>query len=122
MARFVNMENYRSTSEMVNKVATDYWVYGDGFGKPQNAFFISRGGYDLNSLQKAGEPEGLIWAESDLKLHFRFSEFLDHEYFHRDTYLQARFAEQVFVQNNTLWKGIGFTPHGIRSKFRCARK
>jgi len=25
MARFVNMENYRSTSEMVNKVATDYW-------------------------------------------------------------------------------------------------
>ena len=33
MARFVNMENL-SVSEIVNKV----------FGKPQNAFFISRGG------------------------------------------------------------------------------
>ena len=28
-ARYVNMENYRSNSEMVNKVATDYWIYGE---------------------------------------------------------------------------------------------
>ena len=49
--------------------------------------------------------------ETDLKLHFRFSEFLDCKYFHRDTNLQASIAEQVFVQNNTLWKGLGFTPH-----------
>ena len=38
-AKYVNMENYRS-SEMVNKVATDYWIYGeygDGFGKLQNS-------------------------------------------------------------------------------------
>jgi hypothetical protein len=37
MARLVNMDN-RSVSEMVNKVATVYWIYGDhgdGFGKPQ---------------------------------------------------------------------------------------
>ena len=40
------------------------------------------GGDDLLSLQEAGEPEGLIWAESDLKLHFCFSEFLDCKYFH----------------------------------------
>ena len=41
------MENYRSNSDMVNKVTTDYWIYGeygDGFGKPLNAFFTSRGG------------------------------------------------------------------------------
>ena len=40
-----------------------------------------------------------------------FPEFLYCKYFHRDTYLQARLAEQVFVQNNKLWKGLGFIPH-----------
>ena len=45
-ARSVNMEN-RSTSEIINKVAKNHWIYGeygDGFGKPQNAFFTPRGG------------------------------------------------------------------------------
>ena len=28
-ARYVNMENCRSNSEMVNSVATDYWIYVD---------------------------------------------------------------------------------------------
>ena len=40
-ARFMNMENH-SISEMVNKVATEYWIYGeygDGFGKPKILFF-----------------------------------------------------------------------------------
>ena len=73
-ARYVNMGNYRSNSDMVNKVATDYWIhseYGDGFGEPLNAFFTQKGGgEDLHSLQKAGEPENLIWAKSDLKLSF----------------------------------------------------
>ena len=65
------MENKRSNSDMVNKVATDYWIYSeysDGFGKPLNAFFTPREGDDLRSLQNAGEPEGLIWAKSELKL------------------------------------------------------
>ena len=62
-------------------------------------------------LQKSGEPEGLIWAESDLKPHFHFSEYLDCKYVHRDKNLQARLSEQVFVQNNTMLKGLGFTPH-----------
>ena len=108
------MENYRFNSEMLNSVATDYWIYveyDDGFGKPQNAFFKPKKGDDLRSLQKVGKPEVLIWEKSDLKLHLRFPEFLDCKYFHRDTNLQARLAEQVFVQNNTLWKGLGFTPH-----------
>ena len=38
------------------------------------------------SLQKACEPEGLIWAKSDLK---------------------------VFVKSNTLWTGLGFTLHQL---------
>ena len=70
---------------MVNKVATDYWIYGeyaDGFCKPENAFFAPRERDDLRSLQKAGEPEVLIWAKSD-------------------------------KPNNTLWKGLGFTPHQL---------
>ena len=62
---------------MVIKLATDYWIYGeygDGFGKSLNAFFTPREGDDLHSLQKASEPENLILA--DLKLNFRFTEFL----------------------------------------------
>ena len=101
-ARFMNMEKC-SVSEMVNMVATEYWIYGeyrDGWG-----------GDDIYSLRKAGEPEGLVRAESDLKAHFCFSEFLDCNYVHRDTNLQARLSEKIFVQNNTIGKGLGFTPH-----------
>ena len=111
------MEN-RSVSEKVNKVATEIWIYGeyeDGFGKPENAFFTPKRGDDLHSLRKAGEPEGLVWEESNFKPRFRFSEFMDCKYVHRDTNLQARLSEQIFVQNNIMWKGLGFTPHQIVS-------
>ena len=57
---YVNMEKYRSKSDMVNKIATDCWIYGEygtSLGKPLNAFFTPREGDDLHSLQKAGEPE-----------------------------------------------------------------
>ena len=86
---------------------------GDGFGKTLNAFFTQREGDDLHSLKKSSEPEGLICAKMDLKLNFRFTEFLDCKNFHRDANIQARLAEQVFVQNNTLWTGLGFTPHQL---------
>ena len=46
-ARYVHMENYRSNSDMVNKVATDYWIYceyGNGLVKPLNTFFTIKGG------------------------------------------------------------------------------
>ena len=46
--------------------------------------------------------------ESDFKPHFCFSEFLDCKYVNRDTNFQAR---QIFVQNNTMWKVLEFTPH-----------
>ena len=107
------MENYRFNSEMLNSVATDYWIYveyDDGFGKPQNAFFKPKKGDDLRSLQKAGKPEVLIWEKSDLKLHFRFPEFLDCKYFHRDTNLQARLAEQVFVLTTHCGKALVLLP------------
>ena len=54
---------------MVNKVATDCWIYGEygvGFGKPLNAFFTPREGDDLHSLQKAGEPGNIFFLKSTL--------------------------------------------------------
>ena len=74
MARFVDMEN-RFVSETVNKVATEFWIYGeygDGFGKPKNAFFTPKGGDNLQSLRKVGEPEDLVWKESDFEPYFLF--------------------------------------------------
>ena len=74
MPRFVDMEN-RSVSETVNKVAKEFWiygVYGDGFGKPTNAFFTPKGGDNLQSLRKVGEPEDLVWKESDFEPYFLF--------------------------------------------------
>ena len=40
-ARYVNRKKYTSKYDMVNKVATDCWIYGeygDGFGKPLMTF------------------------------------------------------------------------------------
>ena len=41
--------------DMLNKVATDYWIYGeygDGFSKPLNAIFTPREGDDLHNIKK----------------------------------------------------------------------
>ena len=43
----------------------------------------------------------------------QFTEFLDGKHIHRSTDLQARLSEQVFVHNNTLGPGIGYTPHQL---------
>ena len=52
-----------------------------------------------------------IISRSDLKLgEFKF---LDCKHVHRSTDLQARLSEQVFVHNNTLGPGIGYTPHQL---------
>ena len=32
---------------------------------------------------------------------------------HRDTNIQARLSEQVFVHNNSLGPGLGYTPHQL---------
>ena len=101
-ARYVNMEKYRSKLDIVNNVATDcciYGEYGDSFSKPLNDFF--------KQFTKS-MSENLIWAKLDLKL----TEFRDCKNIHRETNIQARLTEQVFVQNNRLWTGLGYyTPH-----------
>ena len=81
--------------------------------KPLNAFFTPREGDGLYNLIKAGESENLIWAKSDLKLDFKYTEFLDCKHFHRDTNIQARLAEHVFVHNNSLGTGLGYTSHQL---------
>ena len=53
-ARYVNSGKY----EMVNKVVTEYWVYGeygDGFGSPINAFFTAEETDDIRRLRQAGQ-------------------------------------------------------------------
>ena len=52
-----------------------------------------------------------MWKESDFESCFCFSELLDCKHVDKDTNLQARLGEQVFIQNNTMWKRLGFTPH-----------
>ena len=71
------MEKHESKYKMLNKVAAEYWIYGeygDGFGKPWNAFFTPREADDLHCLNQAGKSENLNWGRSDLKLdEFKFS-------------------------------------------------
>ena len=44
---------------------------------------------------------------------FKFPEFLDCKNIPSTTDLQMRLSEQVFVCNNTLGPGIGYTPHQL---------
>ena len=92
---YINMEKYESKNDMLNKVATE------------RAMIFTR----------ARKSENLSWGRSDLKL--GELKFLDCKHVHRSTDLQARLSKQVFVHNNTLGPGIGYTPHqlvlGMRS-------
>ena len=113
-ARYVNSRKYESKYEMVNKVVTKYWVYGeygDGFGTPRNAFSTAEETDDICRLHQAGRSENLKCGRSDLKLgKFKFPEFLDCKHEPRTTDLQMRLSDQVFVRNDTLGPGIGYTP------------
>ena len=102
---------------MINKVVTEYWVYGeygDGFGTPRNAFFTAEETDNIRHLRQAGRSENLKLGRSDLKLgKFKFPEFLDCKNIPSTTDLQMRLSEQVFVCNNTLGPGIGYTPRQL---------
>ena len=102
---------------MISKVVAEYWIYGeygDGFGTPRNAFFTKEEADNIRRLRQAGSPENLKWGRSDLKLgEFKFLECLDCKHAHRTTDLQMRLSEQVFVHNNTLGPGTGYTPHQL---------
>ena len=103
--------------DMINQVVTEYWVYGEygeGFGTPRNAFFTSDETDDIRRLRQAGRSENLKWGRSDLKLgKFKFSDFLDFKDIPWTTDLQWRLSERIFVYNNAVGPGIGYTPHQV---------
>ena len=97
-SRYVNSRKYESRYDMVNKVVTEYWVYGEyseGFGTPRNAFFTTEETDDIRGLRHAGRSENIEWGRSYLKLG------------------KIRLSEQIFVCNSTLGPGIGYTPHQL---------
>ena len=113
--RYVNKNKYKSRYDILNHVVTEYWVYGEfgeGFGMPKNAFFTTDKTDDIWRLHRAGRSENIKWGRSDLKLgKFKFSDFLDCTDISNTTDLQFRLSERIFVYNNTLGPGIGYTPH-----------
>ena len=98
---------------MLNHVALEYWSYGesgDGFGMLRNAFFTADPTDDIQSLRRAGRSDSIKWGRSDLKLgKFRFLDFLDCTDCAKINNLGARLPERVFVYNNLLSPGTGYT-------------
>ena len=81
---------------------------------PKNAFFTTDETDDIRCLRHAGRSENIKWGRSDLKLgKFKFSDFLDCKGIPSTTDLQFRLSERIFVYNNTLGPGIGYTPHQV---------
>ena len=102
---------------MLNHVVTENWVYseyGEGFDMSKNAFFTTDETDDIRRLRHAGRPENIKWGRSDLKPgKFKFSDFLDCAGIPSTTDLQFRLSERIFVHNNMLGPGIGYTPHQV---------
>ena len=123
MARYVNRNKFESRYEMLNFVALEYWSYGengDGFGMARNAFFTADPTDDIQSLHRTGRTNGIKWGRSDLRLgKFRFSDFLDCTDCAEVKNIGGRLSERVFVYNNLLNPGTGYTPqqlvYGINS-------
>ena len=79
---------------------------------PKNAFFTTDETNDIQRLHHPGRSENIIWGRSDFKLgKFKFSDFLDCTDISKTTDLQLRLSERIFVYNNTIGPGIGYTPH-----------
>jgi hypothetical protein len=115
---------------MLNSVALELWAHGEdgnGFGVPTNAFLTPDPTDDIQKLCLTGKQDGIIWARSDLKLSkFRFSDCLDftkgkNPGMKGSPPSNLRIAEKVFVLNNLIKPGTGYTPHqltyGITSGF-----
>ena len=81
---------------------------------PKNAFFTAETTDDIQRLHHAGRSENIRWDRSDLKLgKFKFSDFLKSTDISDTTDLQFRLSERIFVYNNTLGPGIGYTPQQV---------
>ena len=68
---------------------------------------------DIQRLRRTGRKNGIKWGRSDLKLgKFQFSDFLD-----RTNYKYSpshhKLSERVFVYNNLLNPGTGYTPQQL---------
>ena len=106
---------------MLNRVALDLWIYGEngnGFGVPRNSFFTPDPTDDIQKLRQTGKKDDRIWARSDLKPgEFWFSDCLD--FTKRNPGMQGQFpshlrmSAKVFVYNNLIKSGTGYTPHQL---------
>ena len=62
----------------------------------------------------ATQTENIRWDRSDLKLgKFKFFDFLDCTDISDTTDLQFRLSERIFVYNNVLGPGTGYTPQQV---------
>ena len=81
---------------------------------PRNAFFTAVPTDDIQRLHRAGRSDSVKWGRSDLKLgKFQFSNFLDCTDCAEINNLGFRLSERVFVYNNLLSPGTGYTPHQL---------
>ena len=82
----------------------------------QGTLFLHCNGGDWckQHLRHAGRSENIKWGRSDLKLgKFKFSDFLECKDIPSTMDLQMRLSERIFVCNNTLGPGIGYTSHEL---------
>ena len=102
---------------MLNHVVMEYWTYGEhgeGFGMPRNAFFTAEPTDDIQRLRRAGRSDNVKWGRSDPKLgKFQFLDFLDCTDISETMDLQFRLSERIFVYNNLLSPGTGYTPQQL---------
>ena len=102
---------------MLNHMVMEYWTYGEhgeGFGMLSNAFFTAEPTDNIQRLNHAGRSDKVKWGRSDLKLgKFQFLDFLDCRNISEAADLQFSLSERVFVHNNLLSPGTGYTPQQL---------
>ena len=77
-------------------------------------FFTADPTDDIQRLRRAGRSDSVKWGRSDLKLgKFQFSDFLECTDCAEIKDLGLRLSERVFVYNNLLGPGTGYTPQQL---------
>ena len=89
---------------------------------PRNAFFTAYPTDDIQRLRLAGRSDSVKWGRSDIKLgKFQFLDFLDCTDCAKIKNLGLRLSERVFVYNNLLSPGTGYTPISLWHQLRDTR-